>query len=768
VSEQRSTLIGKPRLKANLTPFVVDADMVFLVAEHRHYLLRGTTPTALMPYLDGHHSIGDIVGALAGRVPFAEIVRAVCELDQAGYLADGNGCADRRELAAWDAKGMDPARADRSLRAAMVTVCAIGDVTAAAVARSLGECGISVRAARPEQLPGVASDLAVLVADEYLDPLVGQVCAALNAQGRQALLVKPVGVEVWAGPHLVPGQTGCWQCLAQRLDDNRLVERFIRARSAGPVPVIRPSVGALPGTGQLAAALVAAAVSDIITSGRCSLTGTVVSLHAGELATSSHELIRQPQCPGCGDPALTRARAARVELACSPVNFSDDGGHRVMPPRQTYERLTRHISPITGVVRELRPVDETDGITYSYGAGHNFALPGSDLALLRRTLRGLSGGKGRTDIQARTSAICEAVERYSSVWRDDRPTVHGRFADFGPDRAVFLPDLLQYSQAQYDAREEWNAEGAGGRYNQVPRRYDPELAISWSPAWSLRDERERLVPASHVWFGHPDLYQHLLCFPDGNGNSSGNTLEEAILQGFCELVERDSVALWWYNRVRRPAVDLDSFGDPYVGTLREFYAARGRSLWLLDLTTDLGIPAFAAVSHRVDGHPTHDIIMGFGAHLDHRMAASRALTELNQFLPVVSHDAPDGSTLYWEEDDYVLDWWRTARMDEEPWLRPDPGAPPSRAEGWPQLAAPDAAEEVRRCVRIAAEHGLDVLVIDASRPDIELAVAKVMVPGLRHFWRRLAPGRLYDVPVRLGWLPAPLTEPQLNPRSIFF
>ena len=408
-------MIDKPRLKANLTPFVVDADIMFLVAEHRHYLLRGTTPTALMPYLDGHHSIGDIVDALAGQVPFVEILCAVSELGQAGYLANGNGCVDRRELAAWDAKGMDPARAARSLRAATVTVTAIGDVSATTVARSLGECGVSVRAARPEQLPGIVSDLAVLVADEYLDPLVGQACATLHAQGREVLLVKSVGVEIWAGPHLVPGQTGCWQCLAQRLDSNRVVEQYIRARSAGPAPVIRPSVSALPGTGQLAAALVAVAVTDIITSGRCSLTGAVVSLHAGELATSSHELIRQPQCPGCGDPALTRARPARVELAFSPVNFSADGGHRAVPPRETYERLARHISPITGVVRELRPVDETDGITYSYSAGHNFALPGSDLALLRRTLRGLSGGKGRTDIQARTSAICEAVERYSSV-----------------------------------------------------------------------------------------------------------------------------------------------------------------------------------------------------------------------------------------------------------------------------------------------------------------------------------------------------------------
>jgi ribosomal protein S12 methylthiotransferase accessory factor len=43
------------------------------------------------------------------------------------------------------------------------------------------------------------------------------------------------------------------------------------------------------------------------------------------------------------------------------------------------------------------------------------------------------------------------------------------------------------------------------------------------------------------------------CRADSNGNAAGNTLEEAtILQGFVELIERDSVALWWYNRLRRP------------------------------------------------------------------------------------------------------------------------------------------------------------------------------------------------------------------------
>ncbi|HBY80157.1 MAG TPA: hypothetical protein DEG47_24815, partial [Cyanobacteria bacterium UBA11148] len=54
-----------------------------------------------------------------------------------------------------------------------------------------------------------------------------------------------------------------------------------------------------------------------------------------------------------------------------------------------------------------------------------------------------------------------------------------------------------------------------------------------------------------------------------------------------------------------------------------------------------------------------------------------------------------------------------------------------------------------------------------SRPDIGLNVVKVIVPGMRHFWKRFAPGRLYDVPVKLGWLPETLPENQLNPIPMF-
>ena len=68
---------------------------------------------------------------------------------------------------------------------------------------------------------------------------------------------------------------------------------------------------------------------------------------------------------------------------------------------------------------------------------------------------------------------------------------------------------------------------------------------------------------------------------------------------------------------------------------------------------------------------------------------------------------------------------------------------------------------------LARGAGSELLVLDQTRADIGLPVVKVIVPGLRPFWARFAPGRLYDVPVRLGRLAAPTRYEDLNPVPLF-
>jgi oxazoline/thiazoline synthase len=80
------------------------------------------------------------------------------------------------------------------------------------------------------------------------------------------------------------------------------------------------------------------------------------------------------------------------------------------------------------------------------------------------------------------------------------------------------------------------------------------------------------------------------------------------------------------------------------------------------------------------------------------------------------------------------------------------------------VSSPDnTRDQVLACVEIARRAGLDFLVLDQSRPDVEVPVVRVIVPGLRHFYRRFGPGRLYDVPVKLGLRDGPLPEHELTP-----
>jgi len=70
--------------------------------------------------------------------------------------------------------------------------------------------------------------------------------------------------------------------------------------------------------------------------------------------------------------------------------------------------------------------------------------------------------------------------------------------------------------------------------------------MEWSPVWSLRDNRFRYLPTSTLYFFYRGPYPYPA---DSNGCAAGNTREEAIVQGFLELVERDAYAIWWYNRL---------------------------------------------------------------------------------------------------------------------------------------------------------------------------------------------------------------------------
>lgn len=147
--------------------------------------------------------------------------------------------------------------------------------------------------------------------------------------------------------------------------------------------------------------------------------------------------------------------------------------------------------------------------------------------------------------------------------------------------------------------------------------------------------------------------------------------------------------------------------------------------------------------------------MGAGAHFNVRIAALRAITELNQTLSIRHMTG-----------EYADDNWDAASrplpLAGHDYVAPH-GKPVVRPDRIPEFGSLDTREQVMACVKLVEGRGLDFLVLDQTRPDIEVPVAKVIVPGLRHYYRRLAPVRLYDVPVKLGLRERPMPEAELNP-----
>ena len=447
---------------------------------------------------------------------------------------------------------------------------------------------------------------------------------------------------------------------------------------------------------------------------------------------------------------MDQGHNADSKTAPSPLNLwkrektsAADGGYRSRSPEDTLRRYA-HLIGHCGIVEELECAyrDPCD-LVHVYVARLRADLGGSK-SRVWKGLRAPCVGKGMTEAQARASALGEAVERYSAIFRGDEVRIKASYRELS-SQAIHPNACMNFSARQYRQREEWNQSET--EFNWVPQPFDEEQETDWTPVWSLTEERFKYAATASCYFGYPFSAEHDFCRPDSNGNAAGANLEEAILQAFLEVVERDCVALWWYNRARRPCVELASFGELYFEALGELYRILGREMHVLDISSDFSIPTFAAVSSgkRDEG----DLLLGFGAHLDPRLAIAHALTEMNQYLA----EAIAGQTPPF----FVGD------MFEQAFLAPEASAAVKEREDYSPCHSEDLREDLRSCVELAGKRGLETLVLDQTRADSGMRAVKVILPGMRSWWARFAPGRLYEVPVEMGWQAASLSEEQLNP-----
>jgi ribosomal protein S12 methylthiotransferase accessory factor len=748
---------GVPRerigFKRHLRAEVVAGDAVYLFSERGVTALEGGRIEALAPLLDGTRDLQTLLRETATPgISQEQLHGLITRLATAGLvgLRSPAEVSDEPAYTYWEAAGLDPGAAV-SAASASVQLLTTGGLDRSKALRTFEAADLAVAA------PGDSADLSVVLCDDYLSPELADVDASHRRAGRPWLLARPVGERIWIGPFFQPGsdENACWHCLAHRLWGNRPAEAHVQTMLGRGRPVPRPaaSIAALMSA---ALSLVAVEAAKWLAGYRYPGQNCVWTLDSLDLRGQRHEVRRRPQCRGCGDTILVRAQARRpVLLSSRPKASRSGGGHRALAPEQVLDLYKHLISPVSGVVKEIRRHHRGPAF---FNVFHSGPLQGraGGVEGLRSALGSQSGGKGVTAIHAQTSALCEALERHCATFQGDEEVLRASFATLG-DRAIHPDSCQLFHRRQFDEREAWN--DAHGPFQYVCEPFDEKAELNWTPVWSLTEQRHRLLPTGMLYFSGPQEPGPLTIRADSNGNAAGASLEDAVLQGLLEVVERDAVSLWWYNRTSQPAVDLDAFHDPWMAELREVYAEMQREVWALDLTADLGIPTTVALSRRVD-KTEEDVMLGFGAHLDPAIALRRALTEMNQLMPAVIGG-------YHSKDPDALRWWRKATLANQPYLSPDPGRPALRPADYPSLPSDDLRDDVEAIHGRLRDKGLQLLVLDQTRPDIGLPVVKVIVPGMRQFWARFAPGRLFDVPVQLGRLRQQTPYEKLNPFPIF-
>jgi oxazoline/thiazoline synthase len=731
-----------PQFAPNFSVYVLPPDVVCLYSEDRKFFLHGELFCALAAAIaEGGKSFRELVRELERDFPSAAVHEALKRLIERRYVLPASRASDGAAAAYWASLGLPPETAERNLQECRVRIRSIGVQGATELDAALRGLGVRIVKRSP--------DLTVTLVSDYLDERLGELNRQHLSDHMPWILVQPSGIFPLVGPVLNPGKSACWTCLADRMKRNREVKALLdreQVRCIAVSPLARQTLG--QSAIQLAAVEIAKAIA---TDFRTQLRDHIISLDLLGSTTVKHYVAHRPQCPSCGRKKLRDPKRAPVpvELGAGGKLVMTSGGYRTVSPGATVARFRKHVSALTGVVSRLERIEADLPLNTNFYATHNFSAPARTVNELRAGLSGGgSFGKGSTAEQGEASALMEAIERYSGIFQGDEIRVTRRFTDFPPGDAIPPNDILLFSDAQlHDQASTTDPDEAP----PAPALFDRSARIEWSPVWSLRDQRFKYVPTSLLYFFYRGPGAILA---DSNGCAAGNTLEEAIVQGFLELVERDAYAIWWYNRLQRPAVDLGRLDDSYVRDLQSRLAETGRQLWVLDVTSDLGIPSFVTVLHWIHDSK-ENIEFGSGAHFDSRIALLRALTELNQFLSIGLMGGGSG-------DKSSLDGSTPLRLRDHPFLTPSdiPAVQPAFGSKFGDL---DAREQASACVRLAAQEGLDFLVLDQTRPDIDVPVVRVIVPGLRHFYRRFAPGRLYDVPVKLGWRDRPLPESELNP-----
>jgi len=324
-------------------------------------------------------------------------------------------------------------------------------------------------------------------------------------------------------------------------------------------------------------------------------------------------------------------------------------------------------------------------------------------------LRLSAGGTGVSLAEALTSCMGEALEFLSQVEREGDARQTGTVHDLG--------DLLDPEIAAW------------------LKEYQPALAsssgrpVDWVTATSVDSRRATLVPADLCLRRSERRRSLPLRGPLSTGCAVGRTRDEAATRAILELIERDAVALWWLGgRLGRPVPANGPIATHAAALLARLRRGQtSRRAWLLDITTDLDVPTFAALS--VDGN-ARKLACGFAARVAARDAVRGAILEMAQVeaaFALVDMKLAEGGPAALDDTDR-----RHAQRGALETGSCDLLHPAGLPAGWPELE-PHSGTALSGLLQRLGDRGVGVWLTDQTRPDHGIDAIRAFAPSLQPY-----------------------------------
>lgn len=374
------------------------------------------------------------------------------------------------------------------------------------------------------------------------------------------------------------------------------------------------------------------------------------------------------------------------------------GTHRVIAPKKTIEinedklktaGITR-IADITDLDRIGLPVYTAIRPTAEYGGVSVY------------------GGKGISKDHAKASAMMEGFERYSAE-RQDRD------------------EIILSSVNEISAKGNYIDPKSLNLPKEFEKKDISDIRLEWSMAHDLITDKDYYIPTNAIY--HPYTHDNnveSLFKSNTNGLASGNILEEAILHGIFEVIERDAWSIFELTHKNYSQIDLDTIESETINETIEKFTSNGINIKLMDFTADIDVPTIAASADDTVTRDAGLLTLGIGTHLDPEVAILRALTEVAQSRATQINGA--------REDTVRADFAREAgyermkRINKYYFKQEEEQISLSDIENKSTTSINEDLEIVKN--ELTSNEIKHVLYHDLTRPELDVSVVRVVIPEM--------------------------------------